>query len=238
MAQFAPLRDKSLRVGVAKAIRDAIFDGSLKPGEQIQEGAIAAQMEISRGPIREALLMLEKEGLVQIQPNRGAFVRNMSEKEMAEVFSLRFPLEVMALNLARPRTTHETLDRLESKFKEIRKQAKAKQIHRMVQEIFAFHRIIWETSGHDLLNETLVRICTPYFAFVKNFLNRPNLDFSAEVEAEQLLVDFLAGVSELSAVECLQRYFSIVQPPFVEALDLLSGLYPQPSSASQKNRGR
>ncbi len=227
-ARFKPLRDENLRVEVAKAIRDAIFDGSLGPGEQVQESAIARQMGISRGPIREALLMLEREGLIRIRPNRGAFVRSLTLDEVAEIFSLRLPLEAMALNLARPKTTAEIFNQLALRVEGIHNLFREGQINRMVQEIFVFHGIIWETSGHDLLKDTLVRICTPYFAFMWTLVTPAELGSAEKMEAEKLILDYLAGTSKLSAMDCMRRYLDMVHPASVESSDLLSGLFIQP----------
>jgi DNA-binding GntR family transcriptional regulator len=222
--EFAPLKNRVLRPEVAKILREAIFGGKLKAGDQIQEATIANQLGVSRSPLREALLVLEKEGLIQIKPHRGAFVRNMSEKEMVEILSLRFPLEVIALSLARPKMTPEILEQLNKQFSEMHSLASEGNIHRMIGEEFAFHKTIWAASGHELLNETLVRLCTPWFAFAEITFGASKLDFSENAEVHQVLIDYLASRTTLSALECQQEHFRNVRPPLRQALKLFPEL--------------
>lgn len=80
------------------ALRDAIVKGRLKPGERIKEIPIAAELSISRGPIRDALRLLERDGLVEIYPNRGAVVPEISALDVLEVYALRASLGALALN--------------------------------------------------------------------------------------------------------------------------------------------
>lgn len=80
------------------ALRDAILKGRLKPGERIKEIPISQELSISRGPIRDALRLLERDGLVQIFPNRGAVVPEISASDVLEVYALRAALGSLALN--------------------------------------------------------------------------------------------------------------------------------------------
>lgn len=80
------------------ALRDAILKGRLKPGERIKEIPIAEELSISRGPIRDALRLLERDGLVEIVPNRGALVPEISAGDVLEVYALRASLGSLALN--------------------------------------------------------------------------------------------------------------------------------------------
>ncbi|MDM0085425.1 GntR family transcriptional regulator [Variovorax sp. J31P179] len=74
---------------IAELIFNSIADGEYEPGERIREEALAEQFEVSRGPVREALRILEKDSVVRILPNRGAHVTQLSIKEVADIFEIR-----------------------------------------------------------------------------------------------------------------------------------------------------
>ena len=79
-------------------MRDAIVRGRFKPGERIKEIPLAAELEISRGPIRDALRRLERDGIVEVIPNRGAVVPEIRAVDVLEVYALRAALGSLALH--------------------------------------------------------------------------------------------------------------------------------------------
>ncbi|MGL4609602.1 MAG: GntR family transcriptional regulator [Trueperaceae bacterium] len=93
-------RPSSIREAAYKHLRQAILLGSLSPGKRISEPALAQTLGLSRTPIREALQSLAKEGLVEIIPHKGARVRQLSSKEIQEVYQVRAVLEGEAACLA------------------------------------------------------------------------------------------------------------------------------------------
>src|SRR4051812_32626927 len=92
----APARRRGLADEVADRIRDAIFGGAYRPGAQLREVELSAALDVSRGPVREALLRLEREGLVRSAWHRGATVTTLSAGDVAELYSLRGALEHLA----------------------------------------------------------------------------------------------------------------------------------------------
>src|SRR3990172_9229267 len=95
---ITPKRALSDDVGVR--LREGISSGQLSPGKRLSEKLLAEMMGVSRGPIREALTRLEREGLVVKQPNKGAFVARLSREDLDEVYSLRLALERLAVQQA------------------------------------------------------------------------------------------------------------------------------------------
>jgi len=93
-------RPKSLTELVKEQIRDRIVEGELRLGEALSENVLAAQLGLSKTPVREALLQLKLEGLVDIQPQRGSFVFTMNPREMEEFCDYRIILESSALRSA------------------------------------------------------------------------------------------------------------------------------------------
>lgn len=93
---IALLQAHSLTTAVHTEVERLILDGTLAPGAKLTEAMLAAQLGVSRGPIREALRMLEEAGLVRQEKNRGAFVRSIPLDEAAEIYDLRAMIEESA----------------------------------------------------------------------------------------------------------------------------------------------
>src|SRR5262245_56805154 len=90
---LTPAVKRSLADDVVDRLRDAIFRGRFKPGEPLREEQLAAMLDVSRGPVREALVQLEREGLVLVRRHRGATVARLSRGDLEDVYSLRLALE-------------------------------------------------------------------------------------------------------------------------------------------------
>jgi DNA-binding GntR family transcriptional regulator len=93
LSQIQPI---SLREQVVEQVRTAIIEGRLKPKDHITEAILTEQLGVSRTPVREALILLEREGLVVFAPNRGSFVRAFNQRDIDEIFALRTMLENFA----------------------------------------------------------------------------------------------------------------------------------------------
>lgn len=104
---------------VADILRNAILDGSLKPGHTLHENALARQLSVSRSPIREALLQLERERLVVNPINRPAVVRKPTRDEIVEIYTIRASLEGIAARWAAERATPELIRGLRLKAEEL-----------------------------------------------------------------------------------------------------------------------
>lgn len=91
---------KPLRDIVGDELRAEIFDGRLQPGERLVERDLAERFSASRHPVREALRMLQREGLVESLPSRGLVVTGLDEKQVSELFGIREALEVLAVREA------------------------------------------------------------------------------------------------------------------------------------------
>lgn len=94
---IAPIENVPLRIQVAGQLRSAILSGRLRPGTSLVETALAEQMNVSRTSIREAIQLLENDGLVESIAYKGKRVKPLTEREVAETYSLREVFEVMAV---------------------------------------------------------------------------------------------------------------------------------------------
>lgn len=96
MVQFERVHQPSLVERVASDLRKAIVGGQLRPGDKISDARVAADMGVSRAPVREAIRRLAAQGLVREEPRRGAFVASLSRSSIAEIYDCRRALEGLA----------------------------------------------------------------------------------------------------------------------------------------------
>jgi DNA-binding GntR family transcriptional regulator len=207
---FKPIETVGLRAQVASSLREAIYSGALKPGDPIRESSVAQRLNVSRGPLREAMLTLEKEGLIVIHPNRGAAVRSLSPEELVETMTLRQHLEVWALELARERIDAAQLAALRKVFAGMLASAKDGSVREFTRLDMDFHRIFWEASGHKLLVETLGRICAPVFAFADIALSQAGFDCRKIAELHKPLLGYLSGEVEADPNDVTRDLFEYV----------------------------
>jgi DNA-binding GntR family transcriptional regulator len=115
MSELRRLGDEhqTLRVLACDQIREWIVTGRLAPGQRLIEGGLAAQLGVSRIPVREALKQLDAEGFVRITPRRGAVVAQLSESDAEEVYEVRAALESFAARLAAERRTPADIEVIE-----------------------------------------------------------------------------------------------------------------------------
>lgn len=109
----AEIRPITLRDQVYREIQGAIIQRRFKPGDRIFEEELTKQMKVSRTPVREALVLLEWDGLVEIRPNRGCYVREFDEHDVRDIFAMRLLLEDRAAELIIDRLTDDDFQYLE-----------------------------------------------------------------------------------------------------------------------------
>lgn len=153
-SSFVKTSDHLLRTGLADQIREFIVEGissgRWEPGERVVERRIAAELGVSQGPVREALRQLEAQRLIETLPNRGARVRDFTERDLAEIFPVRAGLERTAVELALPRLA-DCLDALEEHNRRLGEAAREGDLHEQMHLSIAFHREIVESAGNRLL---------------------------------------------------------------------------------------
>lgn len=134
-----------------KELKRIILEYRVPLGGKLNEGELAAALGISRTPVREAINRLEKEGLVQIFPQRGAFVVRFSEKDVFELFLIRENLEGLAARLAAERINEKNLVKLESCIQGFQEPFTEKDVQRYAKEDFRFHQTIVAVSDAQRL---------------------------------------------------------------------------------------
>ena len=132
---------------VHRTIREAILDGKLEPGTTMSQVMLADELGVSRTPLREALRMLQNEGLIESEPNRRVRVSEVSIADVEELYTMRVPLEVNALRLSMSEFTPEDIARLEGFMAEMAHFAAEEDYGRWHVPHRAFHEGLTEKAG-------------------------------------------------------------------------------------------
>ncbi len=140
------LKPRALYEEVAELLRGRIFSRELAPGDWIDELKIAAELEISRTPLREALKVLATEGLITMKMRRGAYVTEVNDKDLRDVFHLMAVLEADAAGTAALAATSEQLDELNALHQQLEKSTKDRVQFFTINE--AFHVKLLEVANN------------------------------------------------------------------------------------------
>ncbi len=136
------------------AMREAILAGQLPPGARLIQADLAAQLGVSRAPVREAFRTLEEEGLVVTTPYRGTVVAPLTERYIRELSSLRTTLECFAIGLVITRDDPATLPALREIVDAMDAAATVGDLAVLVERDLAFHATLCAYSDHELLYRT------------------------------------------------------------------------------------
>ncbi|MBI2245425.1 MAG: GntR family transcriptional regulator [Nocardioides sp.] len=140
---------------VAAYLREAILGGDLKPGMRIRQEEIAERLGASRLPVREALRILEAEGLTESEPHKGARVPRLSQHEVEVIYRMRERLEPLALVESLPRLDAADHERLE----EVQRQIEANgDVEKFLDLDREFHMLTYSGCAIEPLNQNVVRL--------------------------------------------------------------------------------
>lgn len=153
MDDYLPLRDV-----VFNTLREAILTGELEPGERLMEIKLAEKLGVSRTPIREAIRMLQIEGLVNITPRKGTVVAEISKDDLKNVLEVRKVLEKLAVELACMKITEEEILGLKENLKEFSTAIKKKNPSEIAKIDVAFHDIIYKSTRNTRLIQIMFNI--------------------------------------------------------------------------------
>lgn len=176
MNAYLPLRDV-----VFHTLREAILKGELKPGERLMELQLAAKLGVSRTPIREAIRMLELEGLAVTVPRKGAEVAKMTEKDMEDVLQIRRALDELAVGLACDNMTEERLAELHEALIRFEESIETGDVKQIAQKDIEFHEVIYQTADNTKLVNLLNNLREQMYRYRVEYLKDEN-SYAALIE--------------------------------------------------------
>lgn len=146
MDEYLPLREV-----VFNTLRAAIIHGEFEPGERLMEVHLAKRLGVSRTPVREAMRMLELEGLVVMIPKKGAEVARITEKDLKDALEIRMALEELAAELACRRIDDDGRKQLRAACDAFRAAVKSRDLSAIVDADVTFHNVIYESTHNARL---------------------------------------------------------------------------------------
>jgi DNA-binding GntR family transcriptional regulator len=210
------LRNVSFTEIAYDQIRELIFSGSMEPGDHINENQLADMLEISRAPVREACRQLQKEGLVEITKNKGAFVKKISPQEAVEIYEIRIALESLAVQKAVENADESDLSQLELCVDELKAAAESKNEKAHYLAAVHFHQIISAISGNHNLSEMLVILHGKISLFRRKMSDYLDDDLSISDEIE--IIEALKNRNGETAAAMMRRHILRAKNRIVEKL--------------------
>ena len=168
MDAYLPLRDV-----VFNTLREAILRGDLVPGERLMELQLASKLGVSRTPIREAIRMLEQEGLAITIPRKGASVAGMTEKDMQDVLEIREALDELAVRIACEKITDEQLKRLVDAKDLFETSTRTGDVKKIAEADVSFHDVIYEATGNPKLESMLNNLREQVYRYRVEYIKDP-----------------------------------------------------------------
>ncbi len=161
-----PERGVSASKRVEAHLRHAIHAGKLRPRQRIIEEDIAQELKVSRGPVREALLRLERDGLVVTTSRRGTFIRDISLTEIDLIFRMRAKLEGLCVRYMGENASNDPEALLARALKKLKAAAAKNSEEQFFNADMELHRTIWKAANQPLLYRTLNLLMNPYIFII------------------------------------------------------------------------
>jgi len=216
-AFIAPI-GRSLASEVVSRLTAAILEGQLGPGERLREEVLADALGVSRGPIREAFTQLERQGLVVIHRNRGAYVARLSREDVDEVYSLRLAIERLAIQRAAQFATAVQLGEMQA----IIGTMAAYDTRGITEQEAArhdidFHEVIYRASRHQRLYECWTSL-RPQIHIMLLSRNVANADFRPyAASGHQGLLDAIRNQDQALASTLIEDHLRIAYDRVIQS---------------------
>jgi len=149
--KFIDFRPAGLVEKLSEAMTEAILEGIFKEGDQLTELDLQKQFNISRTPIRESFRVLEKKGLVEVIPRKGAFVKRISPRDIEDHFPVRSVLEGLAAKQAYPKMSANNLELMDRALARMKTAAENEDTKNYWKQHIIFHEIFINACGNQLL---------------------------------------------------------------------------------------
>lgn len=202
---------------VYERLRDQILNGELRPGDQLVEARLASELGVSKTPVREALIRLQRDGLVHAEPYRGARVMSPSEEDVREILELRLALEVHIARELAERRPPEVLRELEATIVQGRRALSAGRRRRVLASLTEFSDIMAAASGNARLARVLGELRSVLLLIASTSLRARGREERSLDEHELILKALEAGDADAAARATVEHIHSIERDSLREA---------------------
>ena len=181
-------------------LREAIVSGQFQPNERLVEASVATRLGVGRTAVRAALVRLDQEGLVTLEPNRGARVRLISDREALEIEEVRANLEALIVRRAASLASESQLEQLGSVIAQMRERVAAGDALGYSELNAGFHNLIWSAADHRTATRLLGGLKSQSIRFQFQTILRPGRTERSLREHEAIYAALLAHDPEAAEV--------------------------------------
>jgi len=218
----AKITRKTLTASVVDILREKIISNEIKGGAPLRQDALATQLGVSRIPIREALLQLEAEGLVQFSPHKGAVATEVSAGAIDELFGLRAILECDILDRAMPKMTESDLNESASALKEFDELLiPGADINRWGGLNWKFHKSLYLPAGRERTMNIIGQLHTNSDRYLRMQI-QVDEDFSRAEQDHHDLLEMCRKRDTRAARKCLKEHILTTGKKLIKVINSMS----------------
>ena len=214
--EFLPLRDE-----VFNTLREKILKGVYKPGERLMEIHLADQLGVSRTPIREAIRMLEIEGLVKMVPRKGAQVAKISKEDLQDVLEVRKALDTLSVKLACERITEDEIKLLNNAEREFEKALASKDVREIAEADVAFHDVIHSATKNGRLKSMISNLAERIYRYRFEYIKQQSDGGKTLMLEHREIMRCIESRDVESAVKATEIHIDNQEISISEQLDIL-----------------
>jgi DNA-binding GntR family transcriptional regulator len=213
------VRPPTLTAVVADTIREAVLRGDLKQGEPLREVELSKSLDVARGTVREALRVLQEDGLVEILAHRGAFVTTLSSRKVREIYTLRELLEPYAVGLAMENDAYSEQDfeEIETLLRRLGEFEQRGDNFEQTEADVEFHYLICKPGDHQLLLDVLknlqflTRLCVTH-------LNVLGPDKAPQEQLHREILEAIRSGDAAHAQDLIRQHLRNARDPLLAAV--------------------
>ena len=219
-------RPPTLVEAVTESLRKEILQGHFLPGTALPEVEMSKSLSVSRGTVREALLHLDREGLVDVIPHRGAFVAVLEPAKVKEIYTLRVLLEPYAVRLSMENRAFDEayLDEMRELVRMMGELEKAGDYQRTIEADIRFHEMSSERCGHELIIETLHNLQSLTLMFILT-TKLYRSDMVSDEVSHQAIFDGIVSADPKLAEEIVRKHITDAGTSLVKRMEEIGNLY-------------
>ena len=214
--EFLPLRDE-----VFNTLSERILKGVYKPGERLMEIHLADQLGVSRTPIREAIRMLELEGLVKMVPRKGAQVAKISKEDLQDVLEVRKALDTLSVKLACERITEDEIKLLNNAEREFEKALASKDVREIAEADVAFHDVIHSATKNGRLKSMISNLAERIYRYRFEYIKQQSDGGKTLMLEHREIMRCIESRDVESAVKATEIHIDNQEISISEQLDIL-----------------
>jgi len=208
---------------ILQAIEHDVVDGLLRPGMRLDERMLSERFGVSRSPIREALLRLSLQGMVEIRRNKGAFVSELTSARLLGMLEVLSELKVFAAKLAARRMTLEGRQELEALCKNMVVHAESGNLKNYFDQANAVHDAIFQGTHNAYLIESARNIQTCMCGYRKYLSQIMHMPLRTSLEENRNIVAAIVRGDALEAENCMRVQTELRREEFSDLMVMMAG---------------